>query len=156
MASICGIHCETCDWKSVCAGCVQTDGKPFGGECMIASCCKKHGANACEACKDAPCGLKGALIREFNSLSLPDMDPITDLYALRGSLVNIEYALPGGQKVRFWDDNRIYLGNQVPKKGTDRLYGLTGDERFLLVCEYNLSGSDPEIVVFKRRNEGSI
>ena len=151
MTGICGIQCDQCDWKNACAGCVPTGGKPFGGECVLAECCKTRGADGCSACGDAPCGLKGALIREFNALGIPGMEPIRELYALRGATVNVEYVLPGGQKARVWDNDRVYLGNQVAKAGTDRYYGLTGDERHLLVCEYGSDGSDPEIVVFKRR-----
>ena len=62
--------------------------------------------------------------------------------------------LPGGQKVKFWDDSRVYLGNQLCKHdGSGRCYGLTADEEHLLVCEYGDSGSDPEIVVYKRREK---
>lgn len=151
MTGICGIQCDNCDWKNDCAGCVPTGGRPFGGECVLAACGKKRGPDGCEACEDAACGLKSALIREFNALGIADMEPIRELYALRGATVNAEYALPGGQKVRVWDDDRVYLGNRERKKGTDRYYGLTGDERFLLVCECEFDGSDAEIVVFKRR-----
>ena len=61
--------------------------------------------------------------------------------------------VPGGQKIKFWDDQRIYLGNQMCKHdGSGRCYGLTADEHHLLVCEYGDNGCDPEIVVYKRRD----
>lgn len=44
-------------------------------------------------------------------------------------------------------------GQQVCKKNSDRCYGLTADENFLLVCEYGEGGSDPQIVVYKRRKK---
>ena len=55
--------------------------------------------------------------------------------------------------VKLWDDNRIYLGNQLHKKGSDRCYGIAADEKFLMVSEYGCYGSDAEIVVFKQWNE---
>lgn len=70
-----------------------------------------------------------------------------------GSFVNLEYQLPGGQKVKFWDDTRVYLGNQLPKIGTDRCYGLTADENYLLVCEYGENGADAKVVTYRRRKE---
>lgn len=75
---------------------------------------------------------------------------MTDLNALRGAFVNLEYKLPGEQSVKFWDDNRIYLGNQVCKIGGDRCYGMTADEHYLLVCEYGENGADPEVIAYKK------
>ncbi|MDD6174313.1 MAG: DUF3795 domain-containing protein [Firmicutes bacterium] len=147
----CGADCTQCGFRESCAGCAATDGYPFGGECMIAACCRQKGQKRCSGCGEACCRLKGGLIAEFNALGIEDMPEVTDLNALKGSFVNLEYTLPGGQKIRFWDDNRIYLGNQLCKKGSDRCYGLTADENHLLVCEYGEGGSEAEIVVFKRR-----
>ena len=46
------------------------------------------------------------------------------------------------------------MGNQLCKKdGSGRCYGLTADENYLLVCEYGENGSDPEIVVYRRRRK---
>ena len=52
--------------------------------------------------------------------------------------------------LKFWDDNKIYLGNQLPKKGSDRCYGIAADEKYLMVCEYGCGGEAPEIVVLRR------
>ncbi len=91
------------------------------------------------------------LIDEFNALGIEDMKKVTNLNALKGSFVNLEYTLPGGQTVKFWNDNKIYLGNRICKKNSDKYYGLIADENFLLVCEYGNNGDNPEIVVFKKR-----
>jgi hypothetical protein len=149
--SLCGINCTECELKDTCGGCAATNGRPFGGECVIAECCLKKGNECCGKCSDAACRLKEQLISEFNALGIEDMEEITDLNALKGSFVNLEYTLPGGQVIQFWDDDRIYLGNQICKKNSDRYYGLTADENHLLVCEYGIGGSDAEIVVYKRR-----
>lgn len=118
---------------------------------MIAVCCDEKGCENCGRSFEAPCRLKEELIAEFNGLGIEDMEEVTSLNALAGSYINLAYTLPGGQKIRFWDDNRVYLGNQLRKKGSDRCYGLTADENYLLVCEYGEGGADAEIIVFKRR-----
>lgn len=140
--SICGIDCDKCELNTTCSGCAESGGRPFGSECMLAK-CDREGKRICD--------MKAKLIEEFNALNIDDMEEVTELYALRGSFVNLEYDLPGTQKIKFWDDDRIYLGNQLCKKGSDRCYGLTADENYLLVCEYGENGSDPEIIVYKKR-----
>ena len=95
--------------------------------------------------------LKKQLIEEFNSLNIPDMKKVTDLYTLKGSFINLEYTLPNGQKVKLWDDKKIYLGAELCKEEGNRCYGLVADENYLLVCEYGNNGADPEIILFKRR-----
>ncbi|MDE5858987.1 MAG: hypothetical protein K2H23_01125 [Oscillospiraceae bacterium] len=96
--------------------------------------------------------MKKQLIEEFNGLGISDMEKVTDLNALSGSFINLEYRLPSGQNVKFWQDDRVYLGNQIGKKDSDRCYGLAADEKYLMVSEYGMNGSDSEIVVFKRRD----
>ena len=64
------------------------------------------------------------------------MEQVTDLNALHSAFVNLEYTLPGGQAVKFWDDDKIILGNQLHKRDSDRCYGIAADEKYLLVCEY--------------------
>ncbi len=144
MTSICGIDCTACEWNSACRGCAETDGRPFGGECIVASCCRR-GGGVLE-------GMKKKLIAALRALSIEDMEEVTELHALRGSFVNLSYPLPGGQTAAFWDDDKIYFGNQLRKRGSDRCYGIVADERYLLVAEYGDGGADPEIVVFKRWN----
>ena len=78
------------------------------------------------------------------------MGVITELYALRGSFVNIEYTLPGGQKTTFLHDNKIYLGNQIPIGNRGRFFGIAADEHYLLISEYSENGTDAELVLFKR------
>lgn len=147
MHSICGIDCTTCELNSTCNGCTETNGRPFGAACVVASCCQKGKSTLCE--------LKEKLIAAFHALDIADMEAITDLHALKGSFVNLEYTLPSGQIVKLLDDNRIYLGNQVHKSGSNRCYGLVADETYLLVAEYGDYGADAEIVVLRRWNETS-
>ncbi len=60
--------------------------------------------------------------------------------------------MPNGQTVKLWDDNKIYFGNQIHKKGCNRCYGIAADEKYLMVSEYGENGSDAEIVIFQRWN----
>lgn len=154
MKAICGLDCVECGAKEsgACGGCTETNGRPFGGSCMIAVCCDKKGCKNCGKAFESHCALKKQLIDEFNALGIADMEKVTDLNALQGAYINLLYTLPGGQKIKFWDDDRVYLGNQIHKKNSDRCYGLTADENYLLVCEYGCGGSDARIIVYKKRN----
>lgn len=151
MKTKCGADCNECGFKESCGGCEKTNGRPFGETCMIAECCSGNGANHCSASCSLSCKLKNQLIDEFNALGIEDMEKVTNLNALKGSFVNLEYNIPSGQVVKFWNDNKIYLGNQICKKNSERCYGLTADENYLLVVEYGNNGENPEIVVFKKR-----
>ena len=143
MNNYCGLDCAQCPAVDSCPGCAATGGKPFGGTCVLGECCKAQGCESPASCFSGKCALKEQLIREFNDLHIPHMGRVTDLNAL-----------PGGQKVKFWEDGRVYLGNQLCKHdGSGRCFGLTADENWLLVCEYGDNGSDPELVVYKRRDK---
>lgn len=152
MNTLCGLDCNKCGFKNECGGCVETHGHSFGGSCMIAECCDKKSCENFGKCFEASCNLKKQLITEFNALGIKDIENITSLNALKGSFINLEYTLPNGQKIKLWDDKRIYLGNQLCKKNSNRCYGLTADENYILVCEYGDNGSLPEIIVYKKRS----
>ena len=112
-------------------------GHPFGGSCIA------------ERCADFP-ELKLRLIDEINALGIGKLS-VRDLNLLNGAYANLEYTLSNGQKVRFLNDNDVYLGNQVERAGNERCYGMVANEEFILICEYGCNGADPEIVLFKRR-----
>ena len=150
LASICGAECAQCPSKDACGGCGETQGRPFQRECPIAACCRSEGREYCSQC-EAACRLKAPLIREFNALGISDMPEVTDLNALAGSYINLSYTLPNGQVIQLLEDGKIYLGNQLEKKGSARCYGLAADGEHLLVCEYGEGGADAEIIVYKKR-----
>lgn len=137
-ASKCGADCANCQWSATCKGCSDE-------KCFIARYIKTGGKKKYEE-------FKQTLIGEFNELGIPGMPEISELYPLVGNYVNLEYPLPNGQKVKFLDDNSMYLGNQLECEfGTGRCYGLLAGMDFLLVCEYGENGMNPEIVTYKRR-----
>lgn len=144
MKTICGIDCSECGFKGNCKGCTETNGRPFGGDCIVADCYQSGGENCFTA-------YKKRLIDEFNALGISDMPTITTLCQLSGAYVNLEYTLPNGVKMKLLDDTKIYLGYQVEKANSDRCYGLVADNNYLLVCEYGCNGADPKIIVYKKR-----
>lgn len=152
MKTICGADCKACGFKETCSGCMETGGRPFGDICMLAECCKSKGKVYCKECSQEDCAYKNELIKEFNALNIADMAEVKNLNALKGSFVNLEYQLASGQNAKFWNDNKIYLGNQICKKNSSRCYGIIADENYLFVCEYGDNGENPEIIVFKKRN----
>ena len=71
---------------------------------------------------------------------------------LVGGYINMEYSLPNGQKVKFLDDHATYLANQLECEfGGNRCFGIAGNMDFLLVCTYEESGENPELVIDKKR-----
>ena len=95
---------------------------------------------------------KQRLIEEINDLHVEGMPKLERLNALVGSYVNLEYRLPGGQKVKFLDDSATYLGNQLPSEfGGDRCFGVLANMEFILICTYEAEGANPELVLYKKR-----
>lgn len=84
--SISGIDCTKCELNRTRNGCMETIGRPFGTECIIALCLEKGMNELCEFKKN----LKAA----FYALNIEDMEEITEFHTLKGSLIYLEYALP--------------------------------------------------------------
>ncbi len=95
---------------------------------------------------------KQQLIDEINDLHIEGMPHLDKLNALVGSYVNLAYPLPGGAQVKFLDDGTTYLGNQLEcELGGKRCFGVLANMDFILVCTYAEGGSDPELVLYKKR-----
>lgn len=150
MNSICGADCENCGFgkNSGCNGCESTCGCPFGKQCFIAKYIKTGGRDCFEI-------FKAKLISEFNSLNIDGMPKISELYALNGAFVNLEYPMPNGCYQKLLDDKDIYLGTQVEclfNNSTDiKCFGLVAGMDFLLVSEYGKNCTDPQLILFKKR-----
>ncbi|MBQ9510129.1 MAG: DUF3795 domain-containing protein [Clostridia bacterium] len=138
MMTYCGKNCcKECDRLLACGGCEQCQGHPFGGSCVA-----ERNSNFSE--------LKQQLIEEINALGIGGLI-VDDLNLLTGAYVNLEYPLSNGTTVKFLNDKDIYLGNQIERQDSERCYGVVANEDFILICEYGYNGSDPEIVLYKRR-----
>lgn len=145
MSAICSENCEICDFKALCKGCEATCGSPFGGTCVAAQYIKIGGKDKYREFKEA---LKG----EINDLLKINGIPTTDkLYELPGSFVNLEYPMPNGETVKLLDDKNIYLGCQIEFADMGICYGVVADSTFILICSYSLNGSEPEIIMYKKR-----
>ena len=95
---------------------------------------------------------KKKLIAEINDLHIEGMPELKRLNALVGGYVNLEYTLPGGQKVKFLNDGTTYLGNQLESEfGGDRCFGVLANMNFILVCTYEAEGANPELILYKKR-----
>ena len=95
---------------------------------------------------------KQQLIKEINDLGIEGMPRLDKLNALVGAYVNLEYPLPSGARVKFLNDGTTYLGNQLePEFGGDKCFGVLANMDFILICTYGEGGSDPELVLYKKR-----
>jgi len=94
--------------------------------------------------------LKQQLIQEINALQIKGMPELTKLNALVGSYVNLEYPLPGGMHAKFLNDQTTYLGNQL-ETDTGKCFGVLANVDFLLICTYEENGTNPELVLYKKR-----
>lgn len=95
---------------------------------------------------------KMQLINEINDLHIDGLPRVDKLNALVGKYVNLEYILPNGQKVKFLDDQKTYLGNQLESEfGGERCFGILAGMDFILVCTYEKDGENPELLIYKKR-----
>lgn len=95
---------------------------------------------------------KQQLIKEINELHIEGLPKVEKLNALVGKYVNLEYILPNGQRVKFLEDQKTYLGNQLESEfGGERRFGVIANMDFLLVCTYEKDGLNPEVVLYKKR-----
>ena len=95
---------------------------------------------------------KKKLMDEINALQIEGMPKVEKLNALVGGYINLEYRLPNGKTVKFLDDNATYLGNQLECEfGGDRCFGIAANMDFILVCTYEANGTNPELVIYKKR-----
>ncbi|MBP1532842.1 MAG: DUF3795 domain-containing protein [Ruminococcus sp.] len=145
MDNYCGADCSNCGFKDEGKGCTATCGSPFGGRCVAAEYIKIGG---CDSYNE----FKAQLLAEINALLREEGLTETDaLHELAGSFVNIEYTLPSGEKVKMLNDRNIYLGTQIEFADLGVCYGVVADTSFILICSYSVDGSEPEIVIYKRR-----
>ena len=95
---------------------------------------------------------KAKLINELNTLlSIEGLPNVEELNVLPGEFVNLEYALPNGEKMKFLDDKQTYLGSQLESDLGDRCFGIVANMDFLLICTYEENGENPELLIYKKR-----
>ena len=95
--------------------------------------------------------LRLGAIRDVIELPIDDVLDIK-LNALVRKYVNLEYTLPNGEKVKFLDDQKTYLGNQMESEfGGDKCFGILASMDFILVCTYEKDGENSELLIYKKR-----
>lgn len=95
---------------------------------------------------------KQQLIDEINSQDIDGLEKIDKLYPLVGKYINLDYRLPNGIEIQFLDDDKTYLGNQVPcKYDGDYCFGIVADMDFILICTYKKDGINPELIRYIKR-----
>lgn len=150
MKGICGADCNNCGYgkSNNCKGCSATLGCPFGKQCFIYRYITTGGEENYKL-------LKKQLIDELNSLDIPGIPNIDELYPMNGSYVNLAYPMPNNKQIKLLNDNNIYLCNQVECEFNDgelvKCFGLVADMNFLLVSEYGANCTEPEIIIYKKR-----
>lgn len=141
----CGADCENCPSKERCKGCLETCGSPFGGRCVAAEYIRAGGLAAYRE-------FRKQLTDEINALLAAEGIPPTDgLYELVGEYVNLEYTIPNGERAKFLHDENIYLGAQIEFADLGVCYGVVADTSFILICSYSVNGSEPELILYRRR-----
>lgn len=145
MDTICGANCTGCGFKDDCKGCAETCGKPFGGTCAAAEYIKFGG-------RESYTQFKKQLLGEVNELlSSCGIPTAEELCELPGAFVDLPYPLPSGDKVRFLDGKKVYLGTQIEFADMGVCYGVVADTSFILVCSYSVDGSESELIAYKKR-----
>ncbi len=95
---------------------------------------------------------KTKLLQEINNLHVEGLPKVDKLNALVGKYVNLEYTLPSGAKIKFLDDRKTYLGNQLESEfGGERCFGVLANMDFIMVCAYDANGGNPELLLYKKR-----
>ena len=146
MNELCGSECcSRCELHEIaCAGCAETGAHPCEkGSCAAAEVIQERGLGAMYV-------QEMAIAKEVNALQLPGLT-VGELQLLMGSYINLEHPMPSGERVKFLDDKRVYWATQEIQENDERCYGVVADQNFLLICEYGPDGSDPEVLLYKKR-----
>ena len=102
----CGAYCERCGlYKTKCAGCIETNGKPFyiekGKSCPVLKCATEHKVEHCGECEEFPCN-------EFLDWYDPKRGIVTALR--RAGLLVLRKKIGTEAWIKWLEDNDIKLG----------------------------------------------
>ena len=85
-------------------------------------------------------------------LPVENLEKTEGFYTKLGFESMYETKLDNGQKVKFLDDQKTYLGNQMESEfGGDRYFGILANMDFIMICTYEKDGENPELVIYKKR-----
>ena len=95
---------------------------------------------------------KAGLIDEINALNIEGMPKVEKLNALVGGYVNLPYRLPSGEEVKFLNNGATYLGTELQSEIVpDVCFGVLANMDFILICTYQEGGTNPELIMYKKR-----
>lgn len=77
--------------------------------------------------------MKKEILEQIRKLGIKEFEKISDLDLLDGSYLNLEVALPSGEKVKLLKDNKKYYANQAEIEGSDKCCGVAADDSFIAV-----------------------
>ena len=149
--SYCGVDCKKCYKNQECEGCIASGGKPFGGECVIAECCKKNaGHKDCGPAYVCDCYLKQLVIGVMHNCGIDDLKNYDFIFEVPGFLLNLECKYPDGSIRRPFDDKKIYISGQYRQSDSDRRYTAVADKDNFWLIEHDENGSNAVLIVNKR------
>ena len=95
---------------------------------------------------------KSKLVSEINFyLKAEKIPEISELFEIPGEYINLKYPLESGEKTAFLRNDTVYLGNQIEFADLGVCFGVESFAGFILICSYGRNGSDPELILYKRR-----
>ncbi len=94
--------------------------------------------------------MKKEILEQIRKLGIKEFEKISDLDLLDGSYLNLEVALPSGEKVKLLKDNKKYYANQAEIAGSDKCCGVAADDSFIAVYRYGCEGRDADLILLKR------
>ena len=145
--SYCGVDCSKCFKRSECNGCVVSGGKPFGGECVIAECCKQNNTNGecgCSFC--CRCRLKRRVLDEVRNCDIEELHVFNFIYEIPGTFINVDYTFPDGEVRKPFDVTKVYIWGQYKTPGRDRTYSIIADSENIWIADHEENGSDAYIM----------
>lgn len=149
--SYCGVDCAKCYKNQECAGCMSSGGKPFGGECVIAECCKKNkDTSNCGLAYFSECQLKKSVIGEMRQCGIEGINCYKLIYEVPGFLINMECKFPDGSIRRPFVDNKIYISGQYRIPDNERRYTAVADKDEFWLIEHDENGSNAVIIANKK------
>lgn len=99
---------------------------------------------------------KAGLIEEINALNtdglIAGLPKVESLHVKIGRDLNFEHRLPSGKVVKFLDDDTTYLCTELPCIFDENTcFCVVANADFILIYTHGENGSNPELLLYKKR-----
>lgn len=95
---------------------------------------------------------KSKLVSEINFyLKAEKIPEISELFEIPGEYINLKYPLESGEKTAFLRNDTVFFGNRIEFADLGVCFGAESFAGFILICSCGRDGSDPELILYKRR-----